>query len=126
MSASLVGRGPVLATARAALDECLAGSGQLLLISGEPGIGKSAVLTELAGEAAARGARVLRGSCWEGGAPAFWPWVQVLRAADLSESLGPADDGAHPVEARLQLLDGVTESLSRIAAASPLVIALDD
>jgi tetratricopeptide (TPR) repeat protein len=126
MAASLVGREPVLATARAALDECLAGTGQLLLISGEPGIGKTAVMAELAGEAATRGARVLRGSCWDGGAPAYWPWVQVLRAADLSESLDNADSGARPAEARLQLLDGVTEALIRLAAAGPLVIALDD
>ena len=80
MAASLVGRGPVLATARAALDECLAGAGQLLLISGEPGIGKTAVMAELADEGTDRGARVLWGTCWDGGAPAYWPWVQVLRA----------------------------------------------
>ena len=31
--------------------------------------------------ARARGARVLVGRCWEaGGAPAYWPWVQALRA----------------------------------------------
>ena len=141
MPASLVGRGPALATARAALDECLAGTGQLLLISGEPGIGKTAVVTALAGEAAARGAGVLRATCWDGGAPAFWPWVQVLRAAAASgvpagsgpaarllEPFAPEGTGGarHPVEARLELLDGVTEALTRMATAGPLVIALDD
>ncbi len=36
---------------------------------------------ELAGRARERGAAVLVGRCWEaGGAPAFWPWVQALRA----------------------------------------------
>src|SRR5689334_22309734 len=96
MSATLVGRGPVLATARAALEESLAGAGQLLLISGEPGIGKSALLGQLAADAAARGARVLHGTCWDGGAPAYWPWTQVLRAAVAlaPDDLGPAGLGA--------------------------------
>src|SRR3954453_12983209 len=67
MSATLVGRGPVLATARAALEEALAGAGQLLLISGEPGIGKSGLASQLAADSAARGARVLSGACWDGG-----------------------------------------------------------
>ena len=32
-------------------------------------------------EAGSRGARILTGRCWEaGGAPAYWPWVQSLRA----------------------------------------------
>ena len=48
---------------------------------GEPGIGKSRLAEELAARARARGARVLVGRCWEaGGAPAYWPWVQALRA----------------------------------------------
>ncbi|HLM49101.1 MAG TPA: BTAD domain-containing putative transcriptional regulator, partial [Solirubrobacteraceae bacterium] len=76
-----VGRDRELGELAAALGEALAGEGRLVLISGEPGIGKSRLLDELAGEAADRGARVLVGRCWEaGGAPAYWPWVQVLRA----------------------------------------------
>jgi len=57
----LVGREAVLGVAEAALDEMLSGSGQLLLVTGEPGIGKSAVLTEVARRGAHRGERVLRG-----------------------------------------------------------------
>ena len=60
--------------AGAALDDALTGSGQLLLVTGEPGIGKSALLAEVAGRAANRGARILRGQCWEGGGtPPYWP-----------------------------------------------------
>jgi predicted ATPase len=66
----LVGREAVLGVAEAALDEMLSGAGQLLLVTGEPGIGKSAVLTEVARRGSRRGARVLRGVCWRGdGAP---------------------------------------------------------
>ena len=78
---SLVGRGPLLAGLRAALDAALAGHGSLVLITGEPGIGKTALVTAFADEAAARGVRVAWSRCAEGeGVPAFWPWTQVLRA----------------------------------------------
>ena len=71
----LVGREAVLGVAEAALAEMLSGAGQLLLVTGEPGIGKSALLAEVARRGAHRGARVLRGVCWRGdGAPPYWPW----------------------------------------------------
>ena len=59
-----------------------AGRGSLLLVAGEPGIGKTRLADELArGAARSLGAGVLWGTCWEGeGAPAFWPWIQALRA----------------------------------------------
>jgi predicted ATPase len=57
----LLGREAVLGVAEAALDEMLSGAGQLLLVTGEPGIGKSAVFTEVARRGSHRGARVLRG-----------------------------------------------------------------
>ena len=61
----LIGREPVLAAAGTVLQDALAGSGQFLLISGEAGIGKTAVLAELIGQAEqsrrGRAARVLLG-----------------------------------------------------------------
>ena len=64
-----------------ALEDALAGRGRLVLVAGEPGIGKSRLVDELMGQARARAARVIVGRCWEaGGAPAYWPWVQSLRA----------------------------------------------
>jgi predicted ATPase len=78
---SLVGRGTVLAGLGAALDAALAGHGSLVLLTGEPGIGKTVLAAHFADEAAARGVRVAWGRCAEGeGVPAFWPWTQVLRA----------------------------------------------
>ena len=61
--ATLAGRADALRTARAALDAALAGDGRLVLVAGEPGIGKSALLAELAREAGERGALVLAGAC---------------------------------------------------------------
>ena len=76
-----VGREPELAELRSAADEALAGRGRLVLISGEPGIGKTRTAEELATYAQVRGAKVHWGRCHEGeGAPAYWPWVQVIRS----------------------------------------------
>jgi hypothetical protein len=73
---------------RAALDHALAGHDRLLLISGEPGIGKSRLADELIGHARRRVASVLVGRCWEaGGAPAYWPGCS--RCAHTSATLPP-------------------------------------
>jgi eukaryotic-like serine/threonine-protein kinase len=76
-----VGRETELAALTADLQAAVAGRGGVVLLAGEPGIGKTRLAEELAAQATARGALVLWGCCWEGeGAPAFWPWVQVVRA----------------------------------------------
>ena len=66
-----VGREAELAELGGALDQALAGHGRLYLLSGEPGIGKTRLADEVSAIAAARGAAVYWGRCWEaGGAPA--------------------------------------------------------
>jgi energy-coupling factor transporter ATP-binding protein EcfA2 len=84
----LVGREAVLREIRTALDEAAGGRGRLLLLTGDPGMGKSAVLLAAAGLAEARSFAVHRGQCVsELGVPPLWPWTQVLRsmAADGSD-----------------------------------------
>jgi DNA-binding CsgD family transcriptional regulator len=75
-----VGRSVELGELRIALAEAFGGSSRVVLITGEPGIGKTALAIRLAGEAEALGAAVSwgRGSEREG-APAFWPWIQIVR-----------------------------------------------
>ena len=77
---TFVGRTAELELLDGALAHAFAGRGRLVLIAGEPGIGKTRLVDELTLQARARGALVSVGRCWEaGGAPAYWPWLQALR-----------------------------------------------
>jgi DNA-binding NarL/FixJ family response regulator len=89
-SIAFVGRSAELGELRAALTEALGGSSRAVLITGEPGIGKTALAIRLTGEAEALGVPVRwgRGSESEG-APAFWPWIQIVRDQLLRSD--PAD-----------------------------------
>jgi eukaryotic-like serine/threonine-protein kinase len=149
-----VGRERELDEMREGLEDALAGRGHLMLLVGEPGIGKTRTAEELATYAQVRGARVHWGRCHEGeGAPAYWPWAQALRSfvreADpvgLAWELGPAapevaqlvpelrdrlGDIADPPElepeqARFRLFDSITTFLRNASGSRPLVIVLDD
>ena len=131
-SSSLVGRGPLLAGLGAALDAALAGHGSLVLITGEPGIGKTALVTRFADEAAACGVRVAWGRCAEGeGVPAFWPWTQVLRATGGlpggEDHLAPsAAEMTREAADRFRVFDRVVRHLAEAAAESGLLVVLDD
>jgi DNA-binding CsgD family transcriptional regulator len=89
-SGAFVGRSAELGELQAALTEALGGSSRAVLITGEPGIGKTTLAIRLVGEAEARGVPVSwgRGSEREG-APAFWPWIQIVREQLLRSE--PAD-----------------------------------
>ncbi|MGI8553876.1 MAG: ATP-binding protein [Dehalococcoidia bacterium] len=78
--AALVGRTEELALLRERLQAARTSRGSLVLLAGEPGIGKTRLAEELAGEAREQGVTVLWGRCWEGeGAPPFYPWLQFLQ-----------------------------------------------
>ncbi|MFI6484158.1 ATP-binding protein [Nonomuraea sp. NPDC050663] len=107
----MIGRDGELAILRTALERAATSHGGLVLISGEAGIGKSTLVAE-----AVRGARIASGACWEG-APAYWPWIQVLRA------LGADDGVVRSAGSAFELYDTVTGLL---VGASPLVVVLED
>ena len=148
-----VGRERELERLREAVDAALAGRGSLQLLVGEPGIGKTRASEELATYARVSGARVYWGRCREDeGAPAYWPWVQAIRAyardadpvalawqlgagaAEVAElvpeiaeklDIEPAR-GSDSEEARFRLFDSVTSLLLAAARDRPIVIVLDD
>jgi hypothetical protein len=84
-----VGRERELAQIDAGLDDAAAGRGKLMMLAGEPGIGKTSVADRASAAAADRGFTVLWGRCWEaGGAPAYWPWLDII--AELARALDDA------------------------------------
>jgi DNA-binding SARP family transcriptional activator len=153
-ASDFVGREREMGELEAALERARSGSGSTYLIGGEPGIGKSRLADEVAELARGREARVLWGRCWEaGGAPAYWPWVQALRAyitdveaESLRARLGPRGSEVAqllpelrerfpdlPVPAspesegaRFRLFDATGDFIKRAADDAPLVLVLDD
>ena len=69
-----VGRQLEMAELTAALNESMSGRGRMVMLAGEPGIGKTRTAQELASHAGRQGVQVLWGWCYEQeGAPPFWP-----------------------------------------------------
>jgi DNA-binding SARP family transcriptional activator len=75
----VVGRDPELERAEALLASARGGSAhELLLVAGEPGIGKTLLAAQLATRAHAAGATVLYGRCDEEALVPYQPWVEAL------------------------------------------------
>ncbi|HKC50817.1 MAG TPA: AAA family ATPase [Myxococcota bacterium] len=150
-SGGFIGRADALARLWAAFEQARSGTGGVVLLVGEPGIGKTRTAEEFLAAARASGARVLSGWCHEGeGAPAYWPWVQVLRtfAAEVGARGVPrasfeeiarlvpelAGDpvsardgrGSEGPEARFRFYAGVAAFLRAASQREPLVVFLDD
>lgn len=151
MRTAFVGRTDELAEMNLALDHAARAEGGLCLLAGEAGIGKTRLADESARVARERGFTVVWGRCWEvGGAPAYWPWIQVLRglvreraevalparvrevlARIVPELRDPASardartTELDPAHARLVLFEAVTDAL-RAFSHVPLVLVLDD
>jgi tetratricopeptide (TPR) repeat protein len=123
-----VGRAKEIARTSQLLDDVAAGHGRLLLLVGEPGIGKTRLAQWVERAASARGFRLGWGRCWEaGGAPAFWPWSQVFDALGVPDPLAATAGGAlESRDLRFQQFEGARRLLSTVAAEAPTVVILDD
>jgi DNA-binding CsgD family transcriptional regulator len=79
-SQPFVGRRNELSVLDETLDHTIARRGRIVMLAGEPGIGKTRTAQEVASRAESRDVRVLWGRCYEEpGAPPYWPWLQVFR-----------------------------------------------
>jgi DNA-binding SARP family transcriptional activator/tetratricopeptide (TPR) repeat protein len=132
---ALVGRAQELRV----VDAALAGrETRVLAFLGEPGIGKTRPLEELARAASARGARVLRGRAFEAeGLRPYGAWIDALRSAPLGPSaeafreelagllpeLGRSDRG---LSDRSRLFDAVRGLVSTLAEEGRVVLLIDD
>jgi predicted ATPase len=138
----------------AALDDVCAGQKRIVLVAGEPGIGKTRLAQELAALAGERRMRTLWGRCWESGdGGAFWPWVQIIReylrtqrTASLRRLMGAGAAAIAQVvpqvrerlpnlpplpdlpaeQARFRLFDALATFLAKAAARQPLALIVDD
>ena len=95
----LVGRVRELQELRNAYAGARAGHGGVQLILGDPGVGKTRLAAALSEHAAADGAKVVWTRGWGRAAPAYWPWVEVVRSLcvdvdgeTLRRELGPSAD----------------------------------
>ncbi len=78
---TFVGRQREMRELKAALDDARGGRGRLVMLVGEPGIGKTRTAQELASYVETLSAQVWWGRCYEEeGAPPYWPWLQLLRS----------------------------------------------
>jgi class 3 adenylate cyclase/ATP/maltotriose-dependent transcriptional regulator MalT len=151
---AFVGRQRELEVLRGAFEHACAGHGRIVMLAGEPGIGKTRTAQELARHAAQREAAVLWGRCHEeSGAPPYWPWVQVIRALlhdadpDLLAGLGAAACDiadivpevrdrlpelersaplGDPSEARFRMFESIRQLFASLCRHRALLIVLDD
>ncbi|MFQ6029542.1 MAG: AAA family ATPase, partial [Dehalococcoidia bacterium] len=153
-STGFVGREWEIGELKRILDDVLSAQGRLVMLAGEPGIGKTRTSQELASAAEDRGFQVFWGWCYEeDGAPPYWPWIQPLRsyfqktggehlasqmgsgASVIAEIVPEAREklpglerppSLEPEQARFRLFDSITTFLKNAAQTQPLLLVLDD
>jgi tetratricopeptide (TPR) repeat protein/tRNA A-37 threonylcarbamoyl transferase component Bud32 len=149
-----VGREAELRQLQSCFDAATSGQGSLMMVVGEPGIGKTTLCEQLATYVGLRGGRVLVGHCYEEGSLSlpYLAFVEALRTYAqtrdvnrLRKELGPGapDVGrivsevrerlriqprpkGDPEEERYRLLQAVSDFLGSVAAAQPLLVVLED
>ncbi|UCB43892.1 MAG: protein kinase [Dehalococcoidales bacterium] len=149
-----VGREPEQKQLQAAFDGAMSGQGALMMVVGEPGIGKTALCEQIATYVTLRGGKTLVGHCYEEGSLSlpYLAFVEAMRSyvlsretRDLRKELGTgAADVARiiseireklkveprppesPEEERYRLFQAVTSFLTNAAKVQPLLIILED
>jgi len=148
-----VGRESERGLLKDALGEARSGSRRVMLLSGEPGIGKTRLASYAALGANADGFAVCWGACSQDLAAPYEPWITVCSQlvehapeaalADYAERFGgdigrvarnlsrriadaPAPQSSDPETERFLLFQAVAELLRAVAESVPLLVVLDD
>ena len=137
------------------LEQVISNNGRMIMLVGEPGIGKTRTAVEFTKLAEGQDVEVLWGRCYEGeGAPLYWPWIEVIRAYlhnhDAEEVREQMESGVtaiaemvphvadhlgelpemrsldDPISARFRMFDSATTFLKNATASRPIIIILDD
>ena len=121
---SFIGRVDLREELDSVLQSALAGNGSLALVSGEAGIGKTALAEIVSGRAGAAGAQIAWGRCREGeGTPPYWPWTQVIRTLDPGGAPLPP---AQTAGARFALFESLSQRFADLSSEHGLLVVLDD
>jgi DNA-binding CsgD family transcriptional regulator len=128
---TLVGRAREQSLLADALEGALAGHGSLVLLSGEAGIGKTALALDTARAARVRGALVLTGHCFDlTETPPYGPWMELFDseapAVGVVLPSSTLRSGAERITSQSELQARVRDSLQVLSAERPLVLILDD
>jgi hypothetical protein len=125
-----IGRADELRQVLAACAAAEGGHGSLIAVSGEAGIGKTRFCEEVMGRARHGGLTVVYARCWaDGGAPALWPWQQILAGLCGSDAVGLLERDARRVAAgpgRFGRFVAVTDQLAVACRRSPACVIIDD
>jgi eukaryotic-like serine/threonine-protein kinase len=128
--------------------------GKIVLVAGEPGIGKTRLIEEFTRFCRAQQIPAFWGRGYDGpGAPPYWPWVQIVReylaghsAESINRDMGAGasdiarivpelletmpsierETGADADQERFRLFDSLTSFFSNLTRRAPLVLVLDD
>lgn len=150
---AFVGRQRELEGLQAELERAWAGELRVVLLGGEAGIGKTRLATELARDAASRGASVLLGHNDEEAVVPFQPFVEALRRyvqatglEELRQVVGdddarelarlvpelerrlpsPQQPEGRPEAERYRMFEAVSSLLRQVSATAPVLLVLDD
>ena len=148
-----VGRASLMDALQAEWRRAVADGPRLVLLGGEPGVGKTRLALEVAGAASAEGARILVGHCDEELAVPYQPFAEALarvlpqlrpaerdacvagRSAELCRLVpelaaliteAPAPVASDPETERYRLFEAVVRTLAALSRNAPVVLVLDD
>ncbi len=146
----LVGRDVEMEVFTQALGDAAAGRGTVLMLEGEPGIGKTRLLEAMYHRADLTGVPAALARCVEvGGTPPFWPWIQLSRgmtvlygAETLAAAAGPyarylesvfPDVAAGGTDVSRsgdvvphRVAEGILAAVRQLTTDRPLVLLVDD
>jgi ABC-type ATPase with predicted acetyltransferase domain len=129
----IVGRSAERVLLREQLESVMTNQGQLCILSGEAGIGKTTLVRELEATARLEGMHVLVGQCYDlMAAPPYGIWL------DLASSYRPVGMGGiplpkvlasgelHNITSQSEVFDQVRSFLADVSASQPTLVVLED